>query len=176
LVKALAIPGLTTDADLQWLAERAAQHACIVEIGAYQGRSTRALADATPGVVYAIDNWRGVPSRPGVSGASIRRACRRHLRDLLETKVHVVEHDSQCGLPAALRGVSVDMLWIDGDHDYESVASDLRTFAPLVRTGGQICGHDYNVWHPDVVRAVDEAYGARVQTISIHRSIWWVTA
>lgn len=37
---------------------------------------------------------------------------------------------------------SFDVLLIDGDHAYESVASDLRRFSPLVRVGGLILNHD----------------------------------
>lgn len=35
-----------------------------------------------------------------------------------------------------------DVLLIDGDHPYDSVASDLRRFSPLVRVGGLILNHD----------------------------------
>lgn len=174
-MKAFAVPGLTTDEDLQWLAIRAAGRQVIVEIGAFQGRSTRAIADANErGIVYSIDNWDSELS-DGRSDPSTRAAFRRNCSDLLSSgRVVPIEWDSQRGLPPALHGLSVDMLWIDGDHSYQAVASDIRTFAPLVRAGGLICGHDYCVWHPEVMRAVDEAYGARVRTMDIHRSIWWV--
>lgn len=164
-VRALAISGLTTDEDVEWLATNATQRKVIVEIGPYLGRSTRALADANrDGIVYSVDYI----TRPEFSA---------NCSDLIERgRVVPIECDSRAGLPAVLRGVSVDMLWIDGDHRYEAVASDIRNFAPLVRKGGLICGHDYCVWHPEVVQAVDDAYGARVETIDIHRSIWWVTA
>jgi predicted O-methyltransferase YrrM len=174
-MKALAIDGLTTDEDLHWLAARAVGHQVIVEIGAYQGRSTRALADANEfGIVYAIDNWDSTISA-GRSDEFTRAAFHRNCSDLSD-RVIPIEWDSRCGVPPALRDLSVDMLWIDGDHSYDAVASDIRNFAPLVRAGGLICGHDYCVWHPEVMRAVDEAYGPRVQLIDIHRSIWWVNA
>jgi predicted O-methyltransferase YrrM len=174
-MKALTITGLTTAEDIQWLADHAKGRRTIVEIGPYQGRSTRALADANDsGNVYSIDTWDSTWSG-GRSDASTRAAFRRNCSDLMD-RVMPIEWDSQRGLPPDLRGMSVDMLWIDGDHAYEAVASDIRNFAPLVRAGGLICGHDYCVWHPEVMRAVDEAYGTRVQTIDIHRSIWWVIA
>jgi predicted O-methyltransferase YrrM len=172
--RALAITGRTSDDDVRWLAEQARQRPVIIELGPYQGRSTRALADASPGVVYAIDNWNAAinhwqPDR------NARAACHQNLADLIAIeKVFLIEHDSQAGAPARLDGVQADMLWIDADHSYEAVRSDIRTYAPFVKPGGLVCGHDYSCWHPEVVRAVDEAYGTRVQTLSIHRSIWWV--
>lgn len=174
-MKALAVRGLTTDDDVAWLAEHAASRRIIVEIGAYEGRSTRALADASVySVVYSIDTWDATWDR-GRTDKATREAFDRNCADLLAwRRVVPIEWDSRQGVPPALQGLSIDMLWIDGDHSYEAVASDISHFAPLVRDGGLICGHDYCVWHPDVVKAVDEAFGKRVRTISIHRSIWWV--
>jgi hypothetical protein len=35
-----------------------------------------------------------------------------------------------------------DMIFIDGDHAYASVARDIRDYAPLAMDGGYICGDD----------------------------------
>ncbi len=176
-MKALRIPGLTTDDDVRWLARQAATREAIVEIGAYQGRSTRALGDATSGVVYAIDNWNASFTDDGHGDRSIRSAFLAHCADLLARgTVVLLEQPSGQGLPARLAGLAVDMLWIDGDHSFEAVTSDLQTYAPRVARGGLICGHDYSVWHPEVVKAVDAFFTPRkVSTISPHRSIWWIT-
>jgi predicted O-methyltransferase YrrM len=37
---------------------------------------------------------------------------------------------------------SLDVLFIDGDHHYESITSDLENFYPLLRSGGLIVLHD----------------------------------
>ena len=36
----------------------------------------------------------------------------------------------------------LDILFIDGGHDYQTVSGDLSRFAPLVRHGGLIAFHD----------------------------------
>jgi predicted O-methyltransferase YrrM len=41
-----------------------------------------------------------------------------------------------------LGGRSVDLLFIDGDHEYEGVRKDHDLYAPLVRPGGLIAFHD----------------------------------
>jgi predicted O-methyltransferase YrrM len=42
----------------------------------------------------------------------------------------------------ALAGRLVDVLFIDGDHTFEGVASDFRMYSPLVRSGGLVAFHD----------------------------------
>jgi predicted O-methyltransferase YrrM len=41
-----------------------------------------------------------------------------------------------------LAGRLIDVLFIDGDHTFEGVASDFRMYAPLVRSGGLVAFHD----------------------------------
>jgi predicted O-methyltransferase YrrM len=184
--RAVTITGFTHEADLQWLADRAHGRRTIVEIGSWQGRSTRAMADAQPedGLLYAIDYWSVTPEtaeeeadyQQGERLEDVKAAFLVNLEDLIVSgRVVPVDHDSQRGVPPCLEGAAVDLLFIDGDHRYAAVRSDIQLFTPLVRRGGVICGHDYSVHHPGVQRAVDEAYGARVQSISKFRSIWWVT-
>lgn len=43
---------------------------------------------------------------------------------------------------ARLDGQTLDLLYLDGDHSYEGVASDFRLYAPLVRAGGLVVFHD----------------------------------
>jgi hypothetical protein len=61
---------------------------------------------------------------------------------------------------------SLDFVYIDARHDYESVLEDLNAWADRVRPGGILAGHDYvdgdlpqgNFY---VKSAVDEYFGAR---------------
>lgn len=55
--------------------------------------------------------------------------------------------------------LSIDILYIDGCHEYESVKADFISYHDKVKPGGVISGHDYwddvNDW-PGVRNAVDE--------------------
>ena len=51
---------------------------------------------------------------------------------------------------------SIDFVFIDGDHSYESVKTDINCWTPIVQEDGLIMGHDYN-WG-DVARAVGERF------------------
>jgi predicted O-methyltransferase YrrM len=55
--------------------------------------------------------------------------------------------------PAITDG-SLDFVFIDAQHTYEAVKEDIATWAPKVRQGGLITGHDYR-WD-GVNRAVNE--------------------
>jgi len=59
---------------------------------------------------------------------------------------------------------SLDFVFLDANHTYESVREDIELWTPKVRVGGLISGHDYGgkmdkkgVW--GVSKAVHEAFG-----------------
>jgi len=54
--------------------------------------------------------------------------------------------------------VSVDAVFLDADHDYESVARDIAAWRPKLRPYGILAGHDYTPEIPGVIRAVTEAF------------------
>lgn len=50
----------------------------------------------------------------------------------------------------------IDVIYIDGNHSYESVKNDLEFSYNIVRRNGFICGHDYSKAFDGVVHAVNE--------------------
>ena len=52
---------------------------------------------------------------------------------------------------------SLDVVFIDANHDYIEVKKDIEAWLPKVKFGGIISGHDYPGWD-GVVRAVNEAF------------------
>lgn len=66
---------------------------------------------------------------------------------------------------------SLDMVFIDGEHDYASVLTDIHAWLPVVKMGGLLCGHDYGDSHPGVRKAVDEAFG---RSVTVYGSCWEV--
>jgi len=50
----------------------------------------------------------------------------------------------------------IDLLFIDGDHSYKGVKSDIKLWLPKVKIGGFVLFHDYGGIHPGVKKAVDE--------------------
>jgi predicted O-methyltransferase YrrM len=167
IARAKDIKGFMTEEELSWLASEAKRHSCIVEIGSYLGRSTRALADNTDGIVYAVDDWRG-PQMWELSSAeceSLYQDFLRNVADLIDAgKVIPVRADHRT-LDVSIRP---DMVFIDGSHIYRDVLGDILFWKERTKDGTLICGHDANF--RDVRKAVMEAFG----TIEVAESteIW----
>lgn len=61
---------------------------------------------------------------------------------------------------------SIDFVFIDAAHDYESVTNDINAWLPKIKPGGIIAGHDYEPYYErGVVAAVDDFFGDRVEKI-----------
>ena len=54
---------------------------------------------------------------------------------------------------------SLDFVFLDADHVYESIIRDLKAWVPKIKPGGIIAGHDYCDFHPGVIQAVNETFG-----------------
>ena len=67
---------------------------------------------------------------------------------------------------------SIDFLFIDAAHDYESVKKDLNDWYSKVKKNGIIGGHDYIANFPGVINAVNEYFG--VKNINIDNTSWIV--
>lgn len=149
--KARDIFGWMSESELFWLGVQAQKHKLIVEIGSFHGRSTRALADNTDGIVWAIDTWKGSPEHQGIPEVKNAEGqfC-ENLGDLIDYPIHKVRPIKGCSFDIAhtfhirtWNGPNPDMIFIDAAHDYESVKADIEAWRPLLAPGGLLCGHDF---------------------------------
>lgn len=174
--KALTIGGWMSERELLWLAYVAKKYSYIVEFGSLHGRSTRALADnlnMNGGKIWAVDPWKGDyytenGSELPFSTYVYPYFCKNLADHIISGKVVPVrEFSYRFSLPC-----KVDMVFIDGDHRYETVKKDIKKAQELVINGGMIAGHDYG--HPEwsgVKQAVDELLGK----VEIENTIWFQT-
>jgi len=72
-----------------------------------------------------------------------------------ENVIQIMKMDS---LEAAeiIKDNELDFVYIDANHDYEFIKSDLNAWKNKVKTGGIIGGHDYNYPNTGIKQAVDE--------------------
>jgi predicted O-methyltransferase YrrM len=114
----------------------------VVEIGIYEGVSTRLIAESLPvdAEFYAIDPF--VRGRAGIcwseviAGSELRRGKVRH-------KVQIVRELSHRAAP--LIGGTFDFIFIDGDHSWEGISRDWADWAGRIDPGGVALLHDTHV-------------------------------
>lgn len=150
--------------ELMWLAKQATERSLIIEFGSYLGRSSAALAENTPGAVICVDNWSAYCVYedgnicPHLEDNSLARFLQNvdvYIRNYKLLPV-ILDIETFYTLYPAFHG-KADMVFIDADHRYEYVKRDIGIGKQLLRKGGLLCGHDYEMasW-PGVKRAVDE--------------------
>ena len=146
-----AIEGfLVSPAQERWLfgaARSLRSGAVIVEIGSFKGRSTSCLAYGCRGSrkhVFAIDTFEG-NTKDFTPGTLFERP-------FYQEFVRNIEANGLSQYVTPLSGQSVDiakawtrpidLLFIDGGHEYEDVLSDFESFFPHVVDGGMVAFHD----------------------------------
>lgn len=170
LENAMKIEGAMEIQDLRWLAEQASKHKRIVEVGCWQGRSTRVLTDNTNGYVFAVDHWRGSAEHAEFLSHKpadfIWTEFNKNLGDRLRAGKVFPLHLPSVEAAELMSGMIFDMVFIDASHDYESVRDDIRSWRLL--TEGLLCGHDYG--YPPVTKAVNDSF----RNVRIAGNIWYV--
>jgi hypothetical protein len=147
--------------ELIWLSYQASRMRSVVEVGSLHGRSSYALAAHCPGEVYCIDPW--------LDGAW--ESWERSVGQVLSNVHGIRGYSPDAGVEIP---DPVDMVFLDGAHDYESVVKDIEYWLP--RTQVLLCGHDYfHADYPDVAVVVDEVLADRAHAVP-DTSIWahWI--
>ncbi len=67
---------------------------------------------------------------------------------------------------------SLDIVFIDGSHDYKNVYEDITAWLPKIRGGGILCGHDFSFKHFSVIKAVGDLIGYDNIRVLPDVSIW----
>jgi SAM-dependent methyltransferase len=160
-------PGFTFPGDVDgWLSPqeghalaRLAKGKRVLEIGSYLGLSTICMA-ATAKHVVSVDphDGRGTP-HPQDTLATFRANIERHgVADRVEWIAATFEEANRLHPPVFESFTPFDLIFIDGAHDAESVASDIRHALPLLKPGGLLAFHDYRRHCDPGVRESVDAY------------------
>ncbi|MCX7744995.1 MAG: class I SAM-dependent methyltransferase [Flavobacteriales bacterium] len=150
------IPGfLKSPKQEQWFfkaARHAPPEAVIVEIGSFMGRSTASFAFGCMGSskhVYAIDLFEGDNYMYG-SGDFLKTFNENIKACGLEQFVTPIKQNSLQA--ASTWSKPIDILFIDGSHEYEDVKADFYGFYPHVKKGGIVAIHDIKGKWEGVIR------------------------
>lgn len=154
------IEGSMHRGELNWLFLTAQKMNNIVEVGSFKGRSTHALLSGCPGTVHAVDTFKNSTERKDSYEDFIKNV--GHFKNLKVYKTDSLEAARK------FEDKSIDMVFIDADHSYETVKADIEVWLPKVKK--LICGHDYDSknW-AGVVKAINEKF----VEVSVIDHIWF---
>ena len=149
--------------------------ALIVEVGTWKGASAIHMADICGELglsteIVCVDtwlgNWQHWSRKDGVGSRADLKLINGYPSLYFQFLSNVIAKGHQDTItPLPLTGIagakllahhslSPDFVYIDGDHEYESVIADLRAWSALIAPHGILLGDDYE-W-PGVRRAVAE--------------------
>jgi glycosyltransferase involved in cell wall biosynthesis len=158
------------------LYESLPDNAVTVEIGTWKGRSLCSVADIIKRKnikVWGIDSFKGSAHDPEMVKQATSDDIQNELYQSLKkfgifTNVSVLRGMSDEFHGGFNDGI-FDMVFIDGDHSYESVMSDILNWYPKVKDGGIIAGHDFH-WE-----SVAKAINATIGDVEHGEAVWYKT-
>ncbi len=187
--RAKTIEGWMADSELEWLGQQARKASVFIELGSWQGRSTRAIADNLPtgAVLYACDSWNGSSGEPDAHATAKQRegdgAFMKFFENLydhimLGRVIPVRMESGNAAESLAKKGIKANVLFVDGDHSEAGFRRDVNLWQPLLKDDGLFCGHDYYLPEQNplawvgVRTVVDELFPHAQQ--APNTSIWFV--
>lgn len=145
----------------------------VVEVGtAYGGNALHLLLHTDIEKLICIDPYIYYPAMPGFS-------CQQEYDTLYEFACDRLSRWSYAQIirktssEAIFKLVSCDLVFLDGSHEYEDVKWECENYSKLIRNGGILAGHDYNIFE-SVNKAVDEfAQQINKPVQQLHGNIWY---
>lgn len=145
--------------------ERVPDGGKLVEIGVWKGKSlTFLLREADKSGksldIVGVDHFRGSVNQPDL----LREAAAKDLAQEVQINCAAADYPYRLAVgestqvAAIFADGSLDFVFIDGSHDYDSVKADILAWLPKVKPGGRLAGHDFD--EEGVHTAVQELLGA----------------
>lgn len=150
------------------------------EIGVFAGATSARLLSRPDLSLIMVDPWAAFVA-DGILIASDEEQERNRRQALDATEAAAARRRvlRKVSAEAALDvdAGSLDFVFIDGDHAYSAVSADIQAWAPKVKAGGILCGHDYA--NPDydfggeVKRAVDDYAASLGYAVDLGGDFTW---
>lgn len=143
------IPTWTEPATLAYCAEIAAKSRNMVELGTYVGCSAMAMLRANPDLhLWTVDIFTAFAYNEEIAAHFLETYIRRGRCELIKG-----DSARAAGMLQHLRG-NLDAVWVDDGHATADVIRDITSFLPLLRSGGIMFGHDFELPHNNVAIGV----------------------
>lgn len=139
-------------------------HGKFYELGAWMGKSTSWLCDnAREQQIFVLDTWKGSENELDTyHSAAKSQDIFQIFKDNMGSRKYTPIQGESLKVAQTIEDESLDVVFIDLTHTYESVKADIAAWLPKVKKGGYISGDDYHENWPEVMRAVDEVFPNRM--------------
>jgi predicted O-methyltransferase YrrM len=119
------------------------------ELGVHEGVTHFHLLDNCPSLtMIGVDRYQGIQEKYWMLF---------NLKQLQYGSRAVFYRTSTVEASKNVQDGELDFVFIDADHSYSAVLADIKAWAPKVREGGYITGHDCDM--PNVKKALIEIFG-----------------
>jgi len=145
------------------IVERSNNNSHFVEVGTWKGMSACYMAveiiNSNKNIKFdCVDTWEYVPTSIEITENQCAGLFDIFLENIKPVN-HVINIVKSTSWEAANKyeDKSLDFVFIDAAHDYESVIKDLNGWFPKIKKNGIIAGHDYH-FNVGVYPAVNEFF------------------
>jgi predicted O-methyltransferase YrrM len=143
------------------------------EIGVYKGGHAYSLINNLKfEKLYLIDLWEPYSQR----GRTVKKVASYYLKVLekfrFNPEIEIIKGAS-AEIVEKFKDNSLDFVYIDGCHDKEMVALDIKVWTSKVKHNGIVAGHDYSFSWPGVKEAVDEYVKENYLDLNYKHNDWW---
>jgi SAM-dependent methyltransferase len=149
------------------MVSEASNGARFVEVGSWKGRSTcvmltEIMASGKAIQFDVVDTWEGSVDQPSLQAEASRSdVFNEFMANVRRTgRVPGIIRKRSVLAATDYPDASLDFVFLDASHDYNSVVADIKAWLPKVKPGGVIGGHDHD-WQtdPGVPAAVNAMFG-----------------
>ena len=133
------------------------------EIGVLRGKTLFSVLDACKNLsMIGVDQWKVIPLRPDENAETYVDFDMGSLERSVKAKAAsygarcTILHGDTVEMAEKVGDGSLDFVFIDADHTEAGVRRDIGAWAPKVRSGGMILGHD--LWWTTVGKVVREMF------------------
>jgi len=115
------------------------------EVGCFRGASTEVFANFSA-CINAVDPWtRVIESNYGEVTYEMLAEAEKEFDKLLEVYDNIIKHKLFSAEALGIfQNASLDYVYIDGAHDYESAGFDIISWRKKLKPDGLLMGHDYS--------------------------------
>lgn len=148
-----------------------------VEVGVATGTFAEIILEQWPYDYIGVDRWKHVIGYDDSANVDQEQQEKRysHCIGLVKKagqRASMLRLDSVIAA-STFDDRSLDVVYIDAEHTFDAVIRDIKAWAPKVKPGGLLCGHDYYNAPPFEVRRAVAAIGGPCGITHEPGPSWW---